>query len=239
MESTSASAMPLYLRVKAHVLERIASGELRAFARVPSENELVRELGVSRMTVNRALNELTGEGILVRTPGVGTFVAERPVHTHPLEIHNIADEIRGRGHKYKAVVLKKEAVSADIQLAAEFELPVKAQLFHSLVMHHENDAPIQLEDRYVNPAVAPRYLTIDFEEHTPNEYLMQVAPLQRAEHTLRAAMPKGNVAKLLHMQAGEPCLLLLRRTWTGGTVASCARLYYPGSRYEFVGRFAP
>lgn len=239
MGSTSASAIPLYLRVKAHVLERIASGELRVSARVPSENELVRALGISRMTVNRALNELTSEGILVRTPGVGTFVAERPVHTHPLEIHNIADEIRGRGHKYRAVVLKKEAVSADIQLAAEFELPVRARLFHSLVMHHENGAPIQLEDRYVNPAVAPRYLSIDFEERTPNEYLMQVAPLQKAEHTLRAAMPKANVARLLHMQDEEPCLLLLRRTWTGGTVASCARLYYPGSRYEFVGRFAP
>ncbi len=232
---SGAKDLPLYQKVKAHVLQKMASGELSANSRVPSEHELVRKLGVSRMTVNRALNDLSQEGVLVRMPGVGTFVAERGPQAHPLQIHNIADEIRGRGHEYRATQTLKEAIVADARLARDFNVPVRARLFHSIVVHHENDVPIQVEDRYVNPAVAPGYIDVDFTQKTPNEYLRAVAPLQRAEHILRAAIPEPNIAALLEMKPSEPCLLLMRRTWTHDTVATTANLYYPGSKYEFAG----
>jgi len=67
------TAAARYLQVKHFVLERISAGALRAGQRVPSENELVRELDVSRMTANRALRELAADGVLVRVAGVGTF----------------------------------------------------------------------------------------------------------------------------------------------------------------------
>ena len=51
-----------YLQVKHFILEQIAAGELPAGARVPSENELTRTLGVSRMTANRAVRELAEIG---------------------------------------------------------------------------------------------------------------------------------------------------------------------------------
>jgi len=235
MGPSNVRGIPLYQKVKAHVLDRMASGELSANSRVPSEHELVRELGVSRMTVNRALNDLSQEGVVVRLAGVGTFVAERSPRAHPLQIHNIADEIRGRGHEYRAVVVLKETVVADAELARNFDLPIRARLFHTIVVHYENDVAIQVEDRYVNPAIAPGYIDVDFTERTANEYLMAVAPFQKAHHILRAAMPSAKVAELLDMQQMDPCLLLLRRTWTNDVVASTASLYYPGSRYEFGG----
>ena len=52
----------------------IRSGAWAPGARVPSENELVESFGISRMTANRALRELTADGFLARVPGVGTFV---------------------------------------------------------------------------------------------------------------------------------------------------------------------
>ena len=91
-----------YLQVKQFVLARISAGALAVGDRVPSENELVRELDVSRMTANRALRELAADGVLVRVAGVGTFVAEQRAQAHPLEVRNIADEIRLRGHDYLA-----------------------------------------------------------------------------------------------------------------------------------------
>nr|WP_047165562.1 histidine utilization repressor [Sphingomonas sp. Y57] len=239
MALAATSAAPLYRQVKEHVLKHVASGEWPMSSRVPSENELVRELGVSRMTVNRALTDLAGEGVLVRIAGVGTFVAGRSAHTHPLQIRNIADEVRGRGHEYHARVIRSEVVTATVELARDFELPRRSKLFHTIIVHHENGAPVQLEDRFVNPSVAPDYLVTDFTRTTPHEYLIQVAPLQRAEHILRAVMPDEESRALLQMPANEPCLLLLRRTWTNEAVASAARLHYPGSRHEFEGRFAP
>jgi GntR family transcriptional regulator, histidine utilization repressor len=81
-----------YLRVKRSVVDRIAKGSLKPGARVPSENELVREFGLSRMTVNRALRELAADGVLQRIAGVGTFVAEQRVPTHPLH-HNLSRQV--------------------------------------------------------------------------------------------------------------------------------------------------
>src|SRR5262249_24989892 len=115
--SMSVQAAARYLQVKHFILEQIAGGALQVGQRVPSENELTRTLTVSRMTANRALRELAADGVLVRVAGVGTFVAEQRVHAHPLEVRNIADEIRARGHEYRVKVLALDSVSAPRELA--------------------------------------------------------------------------------------------------------------------------
>src|SRR5262249_47860512 len=136
-----------YRQVKHHVLERIAAGTLRAGERVPSENELVRALAVSRMTANRALKELTAEGVLVRVAGVGTFVPEQRVHAHPLEVRNIADEVRARGHEHKVKVVTLTRVAAARELAERFLIPAGEPLDYSLLVHYEGPLPLQLEER--------------------------------------------------------------------------------------------
>jgi GntR family histidine utilization transcriptional repressor len=228
-----------YLQVKNFVLERISAGALRAGQRVPSENELVRELDVSRMTANRALRELAADGVLVRVAGVGTFVAEQRAHAHPLEVRSIADEIRARGHEHLAKVAALESVSAPRELAERCGVSPGAKLDHSLVIHFEDGVPLQVEDRYVNPTVVSGYLRNDFTRTTPHEFLMQAAPLQRAEHIVRAVVPEGRIRRLLKLEPRDACLLIMRRTWTHGRIVSVADLYHPGSRYELAGTFQP
>jgi GntR family histidine utilization transcriptional repressor len=220
---------PLYERIKQLILTRIADGGWVPAQRIPSENELVRRVGASRMTVNRALRELTDAGYLVRVQGVGTFVADRRAQGHPL----------ARGHLHTARVLTLERCTASSRLAGHFNLRAGHELFHSRVVHLENALPIQLEDRYVNPAVAPQYLAQDFTVTTPNAYLMQVAPLQSVEHIVQAARTDSATAQLLQMDATEPCLVLRRRTWSGGAVASAVTLSHPASRFELQGQFTP
>jgi GntR family histidine utilization transcriptional repressor len=239
MRKAAAQVQPLYLKVKRHILDNISSGKWAAAARVPSENDIVRSFGVSRMTANRALRELRDEGVLVRVAGVGSFVADRHVHAHPLEVRSIAADIRARGHAHRAEVISRERVRAVAQLAADFGVAPRTELYGSLLVHYENDVAVQLEDRYVLARLAPDYLQIDFSRLTPSEYLADIAPLQEAEHVLRAVMPDERTRRLLAMPADEPCLLMIRRTWSGGAIASVAQLYHPGSRYELSGRFRP
>ena len=228
---------PLYERVKRYIVDRIASGDWGEDDRVPSEHELVREFGVSRMTVHRALRELTAEGVLIRIQGVGTFVAPPKPLLALLEIRNIADEIRGRGHLHVAQVHLLRRERAGQELARALELPAGAEVFHSILVHRENGLPVQVEDRYVNPAAAPGYLEQDFTRITPNEYLMSAAPLDEVEHVIEAIMPDRRVRRLLEIGPDEPCLLLHRRTWSRGAVAARTRLLHPGSRYRLGGRF--
>jgi GntR family histidine utilization transcriptional repressor len=236
---TPSPLQPLYLQVKRHFLDNIDSGKWGTSTRVPSENDIVKSFGVSRMTANRALRELRDEGVLVRIAGVGSFVADRHARAHPLKIRGIADEIRDRGHVHRAEIVSLERIRAVAQLADDFCISPRSELYCSLIVHFENDRPIQLEDRYVLPKLAPDYLNVDFSRTTPHDYLIQVAPLQEAEHLLRAEMPDERTRKLLAMKRDEPCLVVIRRTWTAGQIASVARLHYPGSRYEMSGRFRP
>jgi GntR family transcriptional regulator, histidine utilization repressor len=226
-----------YLQVKQHILRQIAAGSLRAGARVSSENELVRELDVARMTANRALRELAAEGVLLRVAGVGTFVAAGRVHSHPLEVRNIADEIRARGHEYESKVVSLSAVTATREIGDRCGVSAGARLDHSLLIHFEGGAPLQVEDRYVNPTVVAGYLRNDFTRITPHEFLMQSAPLQRAEHTVRAIIPDSRIRRMLKLDTADACLLIRRRTWASGRIATVADLYHPGSRYELTGAF--
>ena len=88
------AAKPRYQQLKDLIIERISSGELQPTDRVPSENELVESMQVSRMTANRALRELDSEGYVERVAGRGTFVSDFRSQSHLLEVRNIADEIR-------------------------------------------------------------------------------------------------------------------------------------------------
>ncbi len=230
---------PLYQVVKHYVLDRIESGEWQPGGRVPSEHELTRALNVSRMTVHRAIRELSADGRVVRVAGVGTFVASPGAQAHPLELRNIADDIRDRGGRHHSRVVDLREVALSREAALAFDLPPGRPMFHSVIVHSENGLPIQLEERYVDPAAAPDYLSVDFERTTASEYLARVAPVQEVEHVVEALMPTMRVRRLLKMPAGEPCLVLRRWVRAGEALASTARLHHPGSRYRLGGRFAP
>lgn len=230
--------MPLYLKIKEHVTGRIREGAWRPGDRIPSESELTRELGVSRMTVNRALRELTMEGALVRVQGSGTFVAEQRPVSDLLELRNIADEIRAGGRRHQARVAALREESADVDAAHALGLAPGARIFRSLIVHLADGKPVQLEDRIVNPAASPDYLSVDFSAATPNEHLSRAAPATEVEHVVEAVMPEAWERDLLGMAEGEPCLQLRRRTWSGDVAVTSARLVHAGGEYRFRARFA-
>lgn len=233
------SIRPLYARLKRHLLEKILNGTVEPGDRIPSENELVKEFKISRMTANRALRELMDEGYVVRIAGVGTFVADFKAHGPLVEVRNIADEIRERGHDYSSEVIVNAKKKAPPAIARNLELRNSASIFHTIIVHKEQGVPIQLEERYVNPEVVPAYGKVDFSQTTPSEFLLKAAPLQEAEHTVKASMPAVRVRDLLRMESQEPCLVVERRTWSNGRPATLATLYHPGHRFKLSGHFRP
>ena len=231
--------IPVYQQLKDRIIDDIARGVLKPGDRVPSEHALVESEGVSRMTANRALRELTSEGFVVRRHGSGTFVAEAQAASHPLEVRNIADEVSHRGHAWSAEVLVQEKTRADDWVRNALELTARSTVFHARVVHREDDLPIQLEDRYVRGDFAPGFLEQDFTQVSPSAYLPGITPLQTAEQVVRAEMPTRAVRDALAMQEHEPSLVIVRRTWVDDRPVTCGRLYHPGARFELAGRFEP
>lgn len=233
----STDTMPRYQQLKELIIRRISNGELRPSDRVPSENELVDATGVSRMTANRALRELNDEGYVNRVAGKGTFVAELKAVSHVLEVRNIADEIEHRGHSHSATVLVQKETLATQTIAQALNIDTASEVFHICLVHLESGIPIQIEDRYVLPEFSPELLAQNFQEITPSAYMSSIAPLQEAEHVVRAKMPEDDVRENLSMGDDEPCLVVTRRTWVHGRAVSFAHLYHPGSRFELSGHY--
>jgi GntR family histidine utilization transcriptional repressor len=235
----ASSAQAPYARVKQHLKQGLASGRWPPGALMPSEAELVAEFGVSRMTVNRAIRELQAEGLVARSQGVGTFAA--PLHrvSSTLTIRDLQEEIEARGHRHHAEVHLQRAESAPAALAAQLGVLTGSEVFHTLIVHFENAVPLQCEDRYVNPACAPGYLESDFTRTTPTHVLFETTALWRAQFAVEAAQPTSQEARLLQIDAGDPCLIVVRRTFTRDAAITIARLVHPGSRYVVEGSFAP
>jgi GntR family histidine utilization transcriptional repressor len=235
----SDSRKPRYQELKDLIITQISSGELGPHDRVPSENELVERMSVSRMTANRALRELTDEGYVERIAGRGTFVSDFRSRSHMLEVHNIADEIAQRGHHHSCDVLRNSRQHARGEIAKALDVEQGTDIFHMLLVHFENGAPIQVEDRHVLAEFAPECAEQDFSSVTPSAYLTSIAPLQEAEQIVRAQLPNAAIRGHLQMPQNEPCLVVMRRTWAHGRPVTFARLHHPGSRYELTGHYTP
>ena len=153
------------------------------------------------MTVNRALRELTDEGHIIRRAGMGSFVAGRRMRGQAADIESIRDELASRGEVWSATVLSQNSVKASEAFAGEFGADSGTELFHLLIVHKGDGQPIELEERWVNPDIAPALLLEDFTKTTPTDYLLSVAPL------LRPNMWCG----LLHLLHGKLNFLKLKR----------------------------
>ena len=228
-----------YQRVKQFLKDGLATGRWPPGALMPSEADLTAQFGVSRMTVSRALRELQAEGLVARSQGVGTFAA--PLHrvSSTLTIRDLHEEIESRGHRHDAVVHLQRAEKAAAPLAAQLGVATGSRVFHTLIVHHENGMPLQCEDRYVNPACAPTYLDADFTTTTPTNVLFETTALWRAQYSIESSRPTAQEAALLGVAADEPCLVIVRRTFTRDAAITIARLVHPGSRYVLEGHFTP
>ncbi|CAM4088930.1 histidine utilization repressor [Pseudoalteromonas byunsanensis] len=228
-------AQPKFAQIKQYIIDEIRAGAWQENQRVPSENELAEQFKVSRMTARRALSELTDTGILTRSQGLGTFVASFKSQSSLLEIKNIADEVQLRNGHYSCTVLSLESIAAVAPIAIALGVEIDSQVYRSVLIHNENETPLQVEERFVNPTLASDYLQQDFSDFTPHEYLSRVAPLTEVRHTVEAIMPSNEVCEWLGLFNEEPCLQVIRRTWSSAGIVSFARLISPGSKYRLGG----
>lgn len=229
----------IYERIKTSIIDDIESGKLKPDDKILSENELASRFNASRMTANRALKELKEEGRIVRVHGVGSFVSRPKPDAALLEIKSIALEIDAWGGRHSAEVVVLEKTITDDTIAQKMEIPVNDPVFHSVIIHMDSGIPIQYSERYISPTVAPLYLEQDFKNTTPSEYLLSIAPVRQAEHSIEAVIPDPDVRGYLDIASEEPCICLKRRTWSFNRVATFTTMISPGSRYKLKGRFSP
>ena len=229
---------PLYQQIKNTIKSKIRNGNWNAGQKLPSENELVDALGVSRMTINRALRELTQDGLINRVHGIGSFIADTPRHASLIELKDIAIEIEQSGKHHSSRVLSLSREKAGAEIARQMQVKVGKALYFLNAIHSQDDIPIQLESRYVNPELMPDFLKQDFNRATSTSYLLKQFRPDEMEHIVRAVMPDEQEREMLLIDDSEPCLQLSRRTWKKDQVVTYVTMTYPSSRYDLGARYA-
>jgi GntR family histidine utilization transcriptional repressor len=232
------SPEPIYQQIIKNIEQKISDDEWLAGQKLPSENDLVLALGVSRMTVNRALREITQKGLINRVHGLGSFVAEKPRHASLIELEDIALEVTGNGKQHSSKVLVLEMRMANSEVAREMDVSINKELFYLNTVHYQNDTPIQLESRYVNPMLMPEFLFQDFNSITSTAYLLSQFQPDEMEHIVSAVIADGVTQNRLKIGPFDPCLQLNRRTWKNRQVVTQVTLTYPGNRYNLGARYA-
>lgn len=228
-------AQSLFVVIKSALLDLIESGQMKPGDKMASENQLAQQFSVSRMTARRAITELVTEGILFRSQGLGSFVSDHRPMSSILNIRSIDEEILQRGHRYSTQVISVQKVSADEEQSALLGVNFAATVFKTQIVHLENNLPVQLEKRLVNPKWASEYLEQDFHSITTSRYLSLVAPLTEADHVVEAVIASKEICMLLQIEQSQPCLKISRRTFSAKGIVSFAHLYHPGNRYRIGG----
>ena len=222
---------PLYQQVKKHVMDHIQSGEWEVHSRISSEHELVAELSMSRMTIHRALRELTQEGVLKRIQGVGTFIAAPKQGATVLNIPNIKDYVTSRGNNYSCVVQFHQTDPLSAKDALTLGLKEGEDIYRTYIIHKENGIPVMLEDRFTLPEMLPDYINQDFTKILVDYFFAGRCAFLNHDHQLSVQMSTQEIHHFMELDHPTPCLCLYRRTWSGNTLLSTARLLYPGQKF--------
>jgi GntR family transcriptional regulator, histidine utilization repressor len=222
-----------YKVIAQYIKTQLENNTWQAGFQIPSEISLAAQFSASRMTARKAIEKIVVEGLLERIPSVGTFVKAHKAQSSLLEIRNIADEIASRGNQHKMLVLSKLTLVPNNAVAFALSMP-SSPTYKVVIIHLENDSPIQLEERYVNAELVKDFLKQDFTKITSHEYLSSVAPLTEADTTLEAIMPTDILKTNLQIPDNTPCIKLSRITQSNGKAISFVNLYYPADRYKLT-----
>ncbi|MCZ7660666.1 MAG: histidine utilization repressor [Xanthobacteraceae bacterium] len=232
-------ALPRYAEIQRALERAILSGEWPPGHRVPSEQELTRRYGCSRMTVNRALTALAAAGLIVRRRRSGSFVATPSSEETVLEIHDIEADVRRSGKAYRFQLRSRRERRATRTDAARLAVTAGTPVLALECLHLAAGQPLVLEDRLINLAAVEAARDADFAQKPPGSWLLAQIPWSEAEHQISAANADIATAKALGIAPGAACLLVRRRTFQAGSPLTQVVLTYPGDRHHLVARFSP
>ncbi len=252
MEIGTIKKIPAYQRIKNAILDNIHSGKWQAGKAISTEMTLAAEFGVSRMTVNRALKELSEERVLERRQGSGTFVAQQQFNHTFVEVRNIAQDLKSANRDYKAQVVSKRSITAsmlDDSLRRKFDIEASAiasnsqdidtdeepVLYEVKIIHFADGQPIQFEERWVDAVKVPNFIKQDFSVVNTSDYLIAKIPLERGSYTIRALAAPDEIANTLQIVPQSPTLVLCRQTYSAGQVLTFVKMWHAGERYQFSG----
>jgi GntR family transcriptional regulator len=203
---------------------------------IPSERQLTVELGVSRLTVRAALDELVREGYLQRRRGAGTFVAEAKV-AKGMTISSFSEDMRQRGLKPASRTLELEVVPAGARLGRILHVSPAEPVLLAKRLRLADGEPMAIELLHVRQALVPGLTALDLEQESFYELLERRygVVIVGGSQTVEPTVTNDEESATLGVPLYSPALLFERVTRSpDGEVVEFTVSTYRGDRYRLV-----
>jgi GntR family transcriptional regulator len=205
-----------YKKIQSAILERIEGGHLKPGDSVHSERELARLHSVSLMTARHALTELEREGIVVRRPGAGTFVAPPRIHFNKLV--GFTEQMASRGLVASSKTLVAKVVTGDSEIAARLNLSPSAALVKVERLRQGGTEPFSLETCYLSAERFPGLTKAALAQGSlfailERDYKLEIA---HADEEIDAVAADARMAELFGIPKGSPLLRIRQIIFSNG-----------------------
>ncbi len=203
---------------------------------IPPERQLSVDLGVSRLTLRAALDELVREGYLVRRRGAGTFVAE-PKVAKGIDIASFSDDMRARGLTPGSRTIDRREIPAGARLGRILHVSPAEPILSIKRLRLADGDPMAIELLHVRSSLVPGLTARDLEENSFYDLLASryeisiVGGTQTVEPTVTNEEESTALGVPLH----SPALLFERVTRSeAGDIVEYTSSTYRGDRYRLV-----
>ncbi|MEA4895841.1 MAG: GntR family transcriptional regulator [Oscillospiraceae bacterium] len=231
----SSGRVSLYIRVKQQIKSKIESGEWETGSKIPGEFSLSQLLGVSRETLRKALNELERDGLVVRKPGDGTYVAIPRIDQRLASFYSFSSEIRSMGLTPSTRVIDFTVISADPPLLFRLQRPKSPFVYKIRRLRLANGIPFAVETSYVPCDLFPKLTKAVVDEFGLYSAMTKSANItpDSAQETFEAIIMSEIDAELLNCTPPAAALYLERTTTSGDSVIEFCTSVVRGDMYKY------
>lgn len=232
---------PIYHQIYMDLKEKIEK-EFKPGQSLPSEEELARIYGVSRLTIRQSLKNLVEDGFIEKQRGRKSRIVEGKNIQNLSELRGFTQEALLLGHVPSSVVIANKLVSASESIAEKFEIQPGTKVIFLNRLRLLDGIPYAIEYTYVNISVNFKLLDIldmDMSKSSLYAFFRENVglKLEYADETIEVVQASGENAKLLGIQNGSCILLRNRYTYTSNEdCVEYVQSYYRGDKYKFTVR---
>jgi GntR family transcriptional regulator len=236
---TNTDGIPLYVRIRESLREKITSGELERGQKLPSEDDLAAQYGVSRMTVRQGTSDLIDDGLLYRRHGVGTFVTLPHIERDHSQLTDFFENSTLHGINARATILEIKVLPATPKIAQRLLLKTNDSLINIKTLRQADEILVTLHDSYIPHKLFSEFIQgeiLTFEvQHLWSKFAEKGYPVKWATQKLEARLADPNLAELMQVNPGSPILFKERTVYAeDGTPVEFTYCYNRGDMYSLT-----
>jgi len=230
-----AKKQSVFQEVAKQIQEKIDKGLYVSSQRLPSEYDLAKEFGVSRLTVRKAIDELISRNILVKQKGKGTYVmTQQKIQSGRAGLQGFTEAAKSYGKTSKTEVIRFELVSEiPEEVTRALQLNDQEAAYHIVRLRSYDNEPMTVEDLYIRSIYLPE-VTEKQLQGSLFELIEKQIEIAYSHQEVEAILVTKELSPLLEVEAGEPLLMVHSITYSvTATPILYDTSYYRADRYTF------